>query len=76
MNSLIESVNGWAESAARLGWPMLWQSSLLIGVVLALDLLLRRKLRVRPRSSAWACWQTVRVLAFLDAPDTISPSPA
>ncbi|HOX59575.1 MAG TPA: M56 family metallopeptidase [Candidatus Paceibacterota bacterium] len=53
MNSLIESVNGWAESAARLGWPMLWQSSLLIGLVLALDLLLRRKLRAAVRYALW-----------------------
>ena len=32
MNSLIETLNAWADHALRFAWPMLWQSSLLIGV--------------------------------------------
>ena len=45
MNLLIQTLNVWADHALRFAWPMLWQSSLLIGLLFALDLLMRRKLR-------------------------------
>jgi beta-lactamase regulating signal transducer with metallopeptidase domain len=45
MNMLLDNLNVWADHALGFAWPMLWQSSLLIGVLFALDLILRRKLR-------------------------------
>ena len=53
MNSLLETLNVWADYALRFAWPMLWQSSLLIGVLFALDLVLRRKLRASVRYALW-----------------------
>src|ERR1035437_10978154 len=53
MNSLIETLNAWADQALRLAWPMLWQSSLLIGLLFALDLLMRRKVRPAVRYALW-----------------------
>src|SRR5512135_2033812 len=53
MNLLIETLNGWAEQCLGLAWPMLWQSSLLIGVLFALDVLLRAKLRPAVRYTLW-----------------------
>jgi len=53
MNALIETLNAWAEQALRFAWPMLWQSSLLIGLLFALDLLLRRRLRPAVRYALW-----------------------
>ncbi len=53
MNLLIETLNLWADHAIRFAWPMLWQSSLLIGVLFALDLLLRRRLRPAVRYALW-----------------------
>ena len=53
MNLLIETLNTWGDHALRLAWPMLWQSSLLIGLLFALDLLLRRKVRPAVRYALW-----------------------
>src|SRR5271157_1727872 len=53
MNSLVATLNGWADHALRFAWPMLWQSSLLIGALFALDLLLRRKVRAAVRYALW-----------------------
>jgi beta-lactamase regulating signal transducer with metallopeptidase domain len=53
MNLLIETLNAWADHAFQFAWPMLWQSSLLIGCLFALDLLLRRKLRPAVRYALW-----------------------
>jgi len=53
MNSSIESLNLWAERALAFGWPMLWQSSLLIAVLLVLDIGLRRKVRAAVRYALW-----------------------
>jgi beta-lactamase regulating signal transducer with metallopeptidase domain len=53
MNLLIETLNAWAEHALRFAWPMLWQSSLLIGLLFVLDLLMRRKVRPAVRYSLW-----------------------
>src|SRR6476619_2241714 len=53
MNSMIESLNLWGRQALDLAWPMFWQSSLLIVVVLALDLVLRHKVRAAVRYALW-----------------------
>src|ERR1035441_8585958 len=53
MNLLIETMNLWADHAQRFAWPMLWQSSLLIGLLFALDLFLRRKVRPAVRYALW-----------------------
>jgi len=53
MNSLLDTLNAWADHAFRFAWPMLWQSSLLIAVLFALDLVLRKKLRPAVRYALW-----------------------
>ena len=53
MNTLIEALNAWADHALRFAWPMLWQSSLLIALLFALELLLRRKVRPAVRYALW-----------------------
>jgi hypothetical protein len=53
MSSLLDTLNVWADHALRFAWPMLWQSSLLIGALFALDLVLRKKLRPAVRYALW-----------------------
>jgi type II secretory pathway component GspD/PulD (secretin)/beta-lactamase regulating signal transducer with metallopeptidase domain len=53
MNTLIEALNAWANPALRFAWPMLWQSSLLIALLFALELLLKRKVRSAVRYALW-----------------------
>ncbi len=53
MNSLIETWNAWAEHLPGFVWPMLWQSSVLITAVFALDLALRRRVRAAVRYALW-----------------------
>src|ERR1035438_10044270 len=53
MNLVIETLNVSADYALRFAWPMLWQSSLLIGLLFTLDLLMRRKLRPAVRYALW-----------------------
>jgi beta-lactamase regulating signal transducer with metallopeptidase domain/tetratricopeptide (TPR) repeat protein len=53
MNTLIETLNHWGQNALTFAWPMLWQSSLLIIVVAALDFLLARKIRAAIRHALW-----------------------
>jgi beta-lactamase regulating signal transducer with metallopeptidase domain len=53
MNSFIETLNLWGGYFLRFAWPMLWQSSLLIVVLLAFDLLFRRKVRASIRYALW-----------------------
>src|ERR1035438_7633561 len=53
MNLITETLNLWADHALRFAWPMLWQSSLLIGLLFTLDLLLRRKVRPAVRYALW-----------------------
>ena len=43
MNSFIETLNQWGGQFLNFAWPMLWQSSLLIAFVFALDFLIRRE---------------------------------
>ena len=49
----IELLNRWGEDFLNFVWPMLWQSSLLIGVIFILDLALRRKVRATVRYLLW-----------------------
>ncbi len=53
MNCAIETLNHWGGQFLNLAWPMLWQSSLLIVFVFALDFLLARKIRASVRYALW-----------------------
>jgi beta-lactamase regulating signal transducer with metallopeptidase domain len=53
MNTSIDHLNHWAENLLGFAWPMLWQSSLLIVVVFALDILLARRVRAAIRHTLW-----------------------
>jgi beta-lactamase regulating signal transducer with metallopeptidase domain len=53
MNSTVLALNRWAGPALALAWPMLWQSSLLIVFLFALDFALRRTLRASVRYALW-----------------------
>ena len=53
MNTYIETLNHWSEIFLNFAGPMLWQSSLLIVVVFALDFLLARKIRPAVRHALW-----------------------
>ena len=53
MNSLTETLNGWGGRFLEFAWPMLWQSSLLIALMIALDRVLRKKVRAAIRYSLW-----------------------
>ena len=53
MNSFIETLNQWGGNFLSFAWPMLWQSSLLIIVLLAFDFLFRRKLWASIRYALW-----------------------
>ena len=53
MNALITNLNSWGERFLNLAAPMLWQSSLLVLVLLAVDLALRRKVRPAVRYALW-----------------------
>ena len=67
MNSLIETLNQFGGQFFQFAWPMLWQSSLLIAVVLALDFLLARKIRAAIRYALW-----LAVLVKLLLPPTLA----
>ena len=53
MNSFIEILNQSGGNFLNFVWPMLWQSSLLILVLIAFELLFRRKVRASVRYSLW-----------------------
>jgi len=53
MNPLIENLNRLGGEFLHFAWPMLWQSSLLIALVFAVDFLLARKLRAAVRHALW-----------------------
>jgi beta-lactamase regulating signal transducer with metallopeptidase domain len=67
MNSIVLALNRWAEPALALAWPMLWQSSLLIGLLFALDFGLRRRLRASVRYALW-----LMVLVKLASPPSLA----
>ena len=53
MNAFIASLNSWSECVLSLVWPMFWQSSLLILVLVSMDLALRRRVRAAVRYLFW-----------------------
>jgi len=53
MNSFIENMNQLGGYFLDFAWPMFWQSSLLIVLVFAVDLLLARKIRASVRHALW-----------------------
>ncbi len=73
MNSIIETLNQWGGNFLAFGWPMLWQSSLLIAVLFALDFSLRRRLRASIR---YALWLVVLVKLCLPPTLALPTSPA
>ncbi len=73
MNSFIETLNQWGGNFLSFAWPALWQSSLLIAVLFALDFLLRRKLRASIR---YALWLVVLVKLCLPPTLALPTSPA
>ncbi len=73
MNSFIETLNHWGTNFAGFAWPMLWQSSMLIAVLLAVDLVLRRKVRA---SARYALWLVVLVKLCLPPTLALPTSPA
>jgi len=62
MSATIGILNQWAEGGLSFAWPMMWQSSLLIGVLFALDYLLRRRVRA---AVVYALWLSVLVKLLL-----------
>jgi beta-lactamase regulating signal transducer with metallopeptidase domain/type II secretory pathway component GspD/PulD (secretin) len=67
MNSLIENLNQFGGHFLHFAWPMLWQSSLLIAFLFALDFLLARKIRASVRYALW-----LAVLVKLLLPPTLA----
>jgi beta-lactamase regulating signal transducer with metallopeptidase domain len=53
VSNWIDNMNRWGESFLSFAGPMLWQSSLLIVIVFALDLLLARRIRAAIRHALW-----------------------
>ena len=53
MTALVHFLNSSADRLLRFGGPMLWQSSLLIAALLALDLALHRRVRAAVRYALW-----------------------
>jgi beta-lactamase regulating signal transducer with metallopeptidase domain len=53
MNTLIEILNRFGGNAFYFAWPMLWQSSVLITVLFAIDFALRRRVRAAVRYALW-----------------------
>src|SRR5712671_1628099 len=49
----VETLNHWGAEAVNFAWPMFWQSSLLILLLLGLDWLLRRRLCAAVRYGLW-----------------------
>src|SRR5215469_5649928 len=62
MNECVETLNRWGESFSAFAWPMLWQSSLLITVIFAFDLMFARRIRASVR---YALWMVVLVKLLL-----------
>jgi beta-lactamase regulating signal transducer with metallopeptidase domain len=53
MNSFIENLNQWGGVLLSFAWPMLWQSSLLIVILLMVDFSSRGKIRASIRYALW-----------------------
>lgn len=53
MQTIIENLNRMGAQAIDFAWPMLWQSTLLIAVVVLVEWALRRRLRAAIRYALW-----------------------
>ncbi|HYG34572.1 MAG TPA: M56 family metallopeptidase [Clostridia bacterium] len=53
MHTLVDQLNGWGALSLKFAWAMLWQSSLLIGLMLGLEWALRRRVRAAVRYALW-----------------------
>jgi beta-lactamase regulating signal transducer with metallopeptidase domain len=53
MSTTVQFLNAWGGRFLHAAGPMLWQSGLLIAVVLALDWLLRKRVRATTRHALW-----------------------
>ena len=62
MNECIETLNHWGENFSAFALPMLWQSSLLIAVIIAFDFVFARCIRASIR---YALWMVVLVKLIL-----------
>ena len=67
MDIVIEQINSAGKAFVDFAWPMLWQASVLIVILLAADWLLRRKVR-----AVFRYWLWMLVLAKLFLPTTLS----
>jgi len=67
MNTLVEFLNACGGRFVDAAWPMLWQSGVLIALVFALDLALRKRVRATTRYALW-----LLVLAKLLVPASFS----
>ncbi|MGD1042196.1 MAG: M56 family metallopeptidase [Sedimentisphaerales bacterium] len=67
MDIVIEQINSVGKAFVNFAWPMLWQASALIAILLAADWLLRRKVR-----AVFRYWLWMLVLAKLFLPTTLS----
>ena len=67
MDIVIEQINSAGKTFVEFAWPMLWQVSVLIAILLAADWLLRRKVR-----AVFRYWLWMLVLAKLFLPTTLS----
>lgn len=70
MNAFIEFLNRWAEHFPAFAWAMLWQSSLLIGVLFIVEMTFQRKLRPSVRYALWM----VLLLKLVLPPGLASPT--
>jgi beta-lactamase regulating signal transducer with metallopeptidase domain len=67
MDIVIEQINSVGKRFVEFAWPMLWQASVLIAILLGADWLLRRKVR-----AVFRYWLWMLVLAKLFLPTTLS----
>jgi beta-lactamase regulating signal transducer with metallopeptidase domain len=73
VNAFIENLNQWGGDFLSFAWPMLWQSSLLIVALLAIDFLIKRQVRASIR---YALWLVVLVKLCLPPTLALPTSPA
>jgi bla regulator protein BlaR1 len=67
MDIVIEQINSVGKMFVEFAWPMLWQSGVLIAILLGADWLLRRRVR-----AVFRYWLWMLVLAKLFLPTTLS----
>ncbi len=53
MDIALAQMNLWAESIVGAAWPLFWQSSVLIALLVVLDLVLKKQLRASVRYAFW-----------------------